>query len=50
MKFMFMGEYDHTLDPKGRMIVPAKFREELGDRFILTVAFLHIRRRNGSSL
>lgn len=35
--FMFMGEYDHTLDPKGRMIVPSKFREELGERFILTM-------------
>lgn len=34
---MFMGEYDHTLDPKGRMIVPSKFREELGERFILTM-------------
>ena len=32
-----MGECFHTLDPKGRMIVPAKFREELGERFILTM-------------
>lgn len=37
VEFMFMGEYDHTLDPKGRMIVPSKFREELGERFILTM-------------
>ena len=37
VKSMFMGEYDHTLDPKGRMIVPAKFRDELGERFILTL-------------
>ena len=34
---MFMGECFHTLDPKGRMIVPAKFREGLGERFILTM-------------
>ena len=33
---MFYGEYQHTLDPKGRVIVPSKFREELGDRFIIT--------------
>lgn len=37
VKFMFMGEYTHTLDPKGRMILPAKFRDELGERFILTM-------------
>ncbi|HHV96436.1 MAG TPA: division/cell wall cluster transcriptional repressor MraZ [Clostridiaceae bacterium] len=33
---MFYGEYLHSLDAKGRMIVPAKFREELGEKFILT--------------
>ena len=33
---MFIGEYQHSLDAKGRMIVPAKFREELGASFVVT--------------
>ncbi|MFC7372070.1 division/cell wall cluster transcriptional repressor MraZ [Fictibacillus iocasae] len=33
---MFMGEHQHNIDEKGRMIIPAKFREELGSTFILT--------------
>lgn len=32
---MFMGEYKHTVDAKGRLIIPAKFRNQLGDKFIL---------------
>ena len=33
---MFMGEYHHSIDNKGRLIVPSKFRDELGDMFIIT--------------
>ncbi|MNI23323.1 cell division protein MraZ [compost metagenome] len=33
---MFMGEYQHSIDEKGRMIVPSKFRETLGPSFIVT--------------
>lgn len=33
---MFMGEYQHNIDAKGRLIVPAKFREQLGTEFVVT--------------
>jgi len=33
---MFLGQYEHSLDKKGRIIMPSSFREELGDTFIIT--------------
>jgi len=33
---MFMGEFQHNIDVKGRIIVPAKFREGLGEHFVVT--------------
>ncbi len=35
-KMMFLGQYEHSLDKKGRIIMPSSFREELGDTFIIT--------------
>lgn len=34
--FMFMGEFRHAIDTKGRLIVPSRVREDLGDEFIVT--------------
>lgn len=33
---MFLGEYRHNLDQKGRIIIPSKFRESLGEEFVIT--------------
>ncbi len=33
---MLIGEYEHSLDTKGRLIMPAKLRQDMGDKFIVT--------------
>ena len=33
---VFIGEYHHTIDEKGRITIPSKFRDGLGDSFIVT--------------
>lgn len=51
---MFMGEYNHTIDAKGRLIIPSKFRELLGEEFVLTrgldAVFTFIQWMNGNPL
>ena len=36
---MFLGEFEHIIDEKGRVAIPARFREELGEGFVLTRGF-----------
>ena len=36
---MFMGQYSHSIDEKGRLIIPAKLREGLGMHFVVTKGF-----------
>jgi MraZ protein len=36
---MFLGQYEHNIDEKGRMTIPSRFREEVGEAAVLTRAF-----------
>ena len=33
---LLTGEYNHSIEPKGRLIIPSKFREILGEDFVIT--------------
>lgn len=37
MQWAFSGSFDHSLDGKGRVIIPASFREALGENFTITI-------------
>ena len=37
----FMGEFNHSVDAKGRIIVPSKFRDKLGETFVITKGLDH---------
>ena len=44
---MLKGEYSHNIDAKGRLIIPAKFRDDLGEHFVITkgmetVSYTHL--------
>ena len=39
--YMFLGEYHHSLDEKGRITIPAKYREMLGENFVITRGIEH---------
>ena len=38
---MLMGEFNHTLDTKGRLIIPQKIREDLGESFVISKSLDH---------
>lgn len=38
---VFQGEFDHSVDDKGRVIIPTRFRSQLGERFYLTKGLNH---------
>jgi MraZ protein len=38
---VFLGEFEHSIDDKGRVAVPARFREDLGEGMVLTRGFDH---------
>lgn len=38
---MLYGEFQHNLDPKGRITIPQKFREDLGDKFYVCKGLDH---------
>ena len=36
MKSLLIGEYEHSIDTKGRAIMPSKLKEDIGEKFVIT--------------
>ena len=36
VKHLLIGEYAHSIDAKGRLIMPAKLKEDIGEKFVIT--------------
>lgn len=36
VKHLLIGEYEHSIDTKGRLIMPAKLKEDIGEKFVIT--------------
>ena len=36
VKPLLIGEYEHSIDTKGRLIMPSKLKEDIGDKFVVT--------------
>ena len=41
VRIMFLGQYPHSLDSKNRLFIPSKFREKLGDTFVIVQSVDH---------
>lgn len=41
MSSLLKGEYSHNIDAKGRLIIPAKLRDDLGENFVITKGMEH---------
>ena len=35
-KHLLIGEYEHNIDAKGRIIMPSKLKEDIGEKFVIT--------------
>ena len=50
---MFVGTYEHRIDTKGRLVLPSRFRQDLGDCVVVSMGmgpmFLFTHRWNGST-